>query len=126
MRGVDDGLLGLGFLRRFCVWIDFDRRVMYLLPNRNIDAPQLFDASGLGFKRVADGYEVDVVLPNTSAVSADIRVGDRLILIDGQPTGELGLAALRERLSRADKPCELTLERAQSRLVKTLMLTTRL
>jgi hypothetical protein len=29
MGGVDDGLLGLGFLRRFGVWIDFDRRVMY-------------------------------------------------------------------------------------------------
>ena len=126
LRGVDDGLLGLGFLRRFAVWIDFDRRVMYLLPNRNIHAPQLFDASGLGFKRVADGYEIDVILPDTPAVSADIHLGDRLIAIDGQRTAELGLAALRERLSRAGKRCELTLERGQSRLVKNLMLATRL
>jgi C-terminal processing protease CtpA/Prc len=99
---------------------------MYLLPNRNIRAPQLFDASGLGFKRVADGYEVDVVVPDSPAVSADIRLGDRLIAIDGQRTTELGLAALRERLSRAGKRCELTLQRGQSRLVKNLMLATRL
>jgi hypothetical protein len=126
MRGVDDGLLGLGFLRRFAVWIDFDRRMMHLLPNHEIRSRQLFDASGLGFKRVADGYEVDVILPNSPAESADIRLGDRLIAIDGRRTTELGLAALRERLSRGEKPCELTLERDQKQFVKTLMLATRL
>jgi len=126
MRGVDDGLLGLGFLRRFGMWIDFDRQLMYLLPNHNIKTPQLFDASGLGFKRVANGYEVDVVLPDTPAVSADIRPGDRLIAIDGKPTADLGLAAVRERLSRAGERCELILERGQSRIVKSLKLATRL
>lgn len=121
----DDGLLGLGFLRRFTVWIDFDREQLYLRPNRNIQAPQLFDASGLGFKRVADGYEADVVLADTPAVSADIRLGDRLIAIDGQRATELGLAAVRERLSRAGR-CQLTLERGQRRLVKNLTLAPRL
>jgi hypothetical protein len=107
LRGVDDGPLGVWFLRQFTVWIDFEGRVMYLLRNRNIQAPQLFDASGLGFKHVADGYEVDVVLPNSPAASADIRLGDHLIAIDGQRTTEIGLAALRERLSRAGKRWEL-------------------
>lgn len=126
LRGVDDGLLGVGFLRRFTVWMDFDYGVMYLLPNRDIQAPQLFDASGLGFKRVADGYEVDVVLPDTPAASADIRLGDRLLATNGQRTIELGLAALRERLSRTGKRCQLTLERGQRRLVKNLTLAPRL
>lgn len=126
LGGVDDGLLGLGFLRRFAVWIDFDRRAMYLVPNGNIQAPQLFDASGVGFKRVADGYEVDVVLRDTPAASADIRLGDRLIAIDGQRASELGFAALRERLSRAGRHCELTVERGQRRLVKNMTLATRL
>ncbi|HWC20340.1 MAG TPA: hypothetical protein VG498_25215, partial [Terriglobales bacterium] len=35
LGGVDDGLLGLGFLRRFAVWIDFNERAMYLVPNSN-------------------------------------------------------------------------------------------
>lgn len=126
MGNVDDGLLGVGFLRRFTVWIDFDREAMYLVPNRNIQARHLFDASGVGFKRAADGYEVDVVLPDTPAASADIRLGDRLIAIDGQRAIELGPAALRERLSRAGTRCELTLERGQSRLIKNLTLATRL
>ena len=126
LRGVDDGLLGVGFLRRFTVWVDFDYGVMYLLPNRDIRAPQLFDASGLGFKHVVDGYEVDVVLPGTPAASADIRLGDRLLAIDGQRAAELGLAALRERLSRTGERCQLTLERGQTRLIKNLTLAPRL
>ena len=98
---------------------------MYLLPNRNLEMRQLFDASGLGFKRVGDGYEVDVVLPDTPSASADIHPGDRLIAIDGKPANELGFAALTERLSRAGR-CELTLQPGQSRVVKNLMLAARL
>jgi hypothetical protein len=126
LRGVDDGLLGVGFLRRFIVWIDFNGRAMYLVPNSNIEAPHLFDASGVGFKRVADTYEVNVVLPGTPAASADIRLGDRVISIDGQPATELGFVALRERLSRAGRHCELILQRGDRRLVKNLILVTRL
>jgi hypothetical protein len=126
LGGVDDGLLGLGFLRRFAVWIDFEGRAMYLVPNSSVEAPHLFDASGVGFKRVGESYEVNVVLPGTPAASADIRPGDRLIAIDRQPAAELGFAALRKRLSRAGRRCELTLERGQSRLVKNLILATRL
>ncbi len=124
--GVDDGLLGLGFLRRFTVWIDFNGRAMHLAPNRNIAAPHLFDASGLGLKRVADGYEVNDVFPGTPAASADIRLGDRLIAIDGQRATKLGFAAVRERLSRAGRRCELILQRGEHRLVKNLTLATRL
>ena len=109
LGGVDDGLLGVGFLRRFGVWIDFDRQAMYLVPNRNLQAPHLFDASGVGFKRIADGYEVVIVLPGTPAASADIRLGDHLIEIEGQRANELGLAALSERLSRTGRNCELIL-----------------
>jgi predicted aspartyl protease len=84
LRGVDDGLLGVGFLRRFTVWMDFNGRAMYLAPNRNLKAPHLFDASGLSLKRVADGYEVNAVLPGSPAATADIRAGDRLIAIEGR------------------------------------------
>ena len=126
LGGVDDGLLGLGFLRRFAVWIDFNGRAMYLVPNSNIESPHLFDASGLGFKRVGDGYEVNVVLAGTPAGSADIRLGDRLIAIDGQPVNELGFATVRERLSGAGRRCELILQRGDRRLVKNLVLASRL
>jgi hypothetical protein len=126
LGGVDDGLLGLGFFRRFTVWVDFNGRAMYLRPNKGDEAPQLFDAGGVGFKRVADGYEVNAVLPNTPASAADIRAGDRLIAVDGQPALALGFAALRERLSRAGMRCELTLQRGDDRMVKSLLLKTRL
>jgi predicted aspartyl protease len=126
LGGVDDGLLGVGFLRRFTVWIDFNGRALYLRPNRNIEAPHLFDASGLGFKRTADGYAVEVILPGTPAASADIRVGDRLVTIDGQHATELGSAALRERLSRSGSRCELVLQREENRRAVTLTLASRL
>src|SRR5262249_2303832 len=52
LRGVDDGLLGSGFLRRFTVALDFEGRTMYLAANDRFGERQLFDASGLGFRCV--------------------------------------------------------------------------
>ena len=125
LGGVDDGLLGVGFLRRFTVWMDFNGRAMYLRPNRNSEAPHLFDASGVGFKRAAGGYEADIVLPGTPA-AAGIRVGDRLVTIDAQPATALGPAALRERLSHGGVRCDLVLQQGQHTRAVTLMLATRL
>jgi len=126
LSGVDDGLLGLGFLRRFTLWIDFDDHAVYLAPNRHLHDAQLFDASGLDFTRDGESYVVSAVLAGSPAACADILPGDRLIAVDGKPATKTGFVALRDRLSLDGTTCELTLQRGGMRILKKLRLSRRL
>lgn len=112
LGGVDDGLLGSGFLNRFTVGFDFEGRQMHLAPNPLFRTEQRFDASGLGFSRTDRGYEVETVLPDSPAGHADLRVGDTLVSIDGTPALSLTPNQLRDQLARAGHTCDLELTRA--------------
>jgi hypothetical protein len=112
LGAVDDGTLGSGFLNRFTIGFDFEGRQMHLMPNPLLRTEQLFDASGIGFRRTDRGYEVDTVLPESAAGLADIRVGDSLVSIDGTPGLSLAPNQLRNLLSRAGHTCDLELTRA--------------
>jgi len=112
LRGVDDGLLGSGFLNRFTVAIDFEGQRMHLMPNPSLRTEQPFDASGVGFRRTDRGYEVEMVLPDSPAAATDIHVGDSLVSIDGTPAQSLTLNQLRDLLARPGHTCDLELTRA--------------
>jgi predicted aspartyl protease len=124
--GIDDGVLGNGFLRRFTMTIDFAGRQMYLLPNERFPASQAFDASGVGFRPTAEGYDVEVVLPDTPAARAGLQRGDRLMTIDSMPAAGLTPVELRDRLSRPGVDCELSLMRAGALMRIVLVLQRRL
>lgn len=111
-EGFDDGTLGSGFLRRFTVAFDFEGRRMYLEPNARLSAPQAFDASGVGFRQVADGYQVGMVLAESPAALAGMREGDRLVTIDGRLARDLTPVQLRDLLGRPGVTCDLRLDRA--------------
>jgi hypothetical protein len=123
---VDDGVLGSGFLNRFTIGFDFIGRRMYLLPNSLPRKGQPFDASGVGFRRVGSAYEVDVVLPETPASRAGLRVGDRLLTIDGIQTTSLTLEELRDWLSRPGERRMMRMLRDGQPIDVTLALETRL
>jgi predicted aspartyl protease len=112
LGAVDDGTLGSGFLNRFTIGFDFEGRQMYLAPNPLFRAEHPFDASGVGFRRTDRGYEVNIVLPDSTAGRADIRVGDSLVSIDGTPAPSLTPNQLRDLLARAGHTCDLVLTRA--------------
>jgi hypothetical protein len=109
--GIDDGLLGLGFWRRFTVGFDFEGHRLYLTPNRDFDRRQTFDASGVGFRRRDGDYRVDIVLPDTPASRPGLREGDMLVTIDGRAARDLTPVQLRELLSRPGAVCDLRLDR---------------
>lgn len=112
LGGVDDGLLGAGFLNRFTVGFDFEGRRMHLTPNRQLRTEHVFDASGLGVARTDRGYEIEMVIPDSPAGSVGLRVGDVLVSVDGLPAPSLSLNQLRDRLARAGRTCHLEVTRA--------------
>jgi hypothetical protein len=124
--GIDDGLLGWGFWRRFTVGFDFEGRRLYLTPNRDFDRRQTFDASGVGFRRRDRGYRVDIVLPDTPASRAGLREGDTLVTIDGRAARDLTSVQLRDLFSRPGAVCDLQLDRGGAPVHVELRLESRL
>jgi len=126
--GMDDGLLGSGFLRQFTVAIDFVNAKLYLTPNKRFGAPHAFDASGVAFRRASDGsgYGVAVVLPDTPAGRADVHVGDRLVRVNGIAAETLTPSELHDFFTRAGVTLTLELMRGEKSLTTTLRLEQRL
>jgi hypothetical protein len=56
--GMDDGLLGVGFLRRFTAAFHYQAHRLYLRPNRRFREVQGFDASGVSFRHAAIGISL--------------------------------------------------------------------
>jgi S1-C subfamily serine protease len=109
--GVAQSSSDSGFLNRFTIGFDLEGRRMYLAPNERFGDEQPFDASGLGFHRTPSGYEVKVVLPDSPAARADLRPGDALVSIDGEPAASVTLNQLKDTLSRPGAVCDLRLMR---------------
>jgi hypothetical protein len=123
---IDDGTLGTGFFRRFTVTFDFEGRAMYLDPNQHFTERQSFDASGAAFRRVPDGYQVDVVLPDSPASRAGLSEGDRLLDVDSRGPQTFTPVQLRDYLSRPGETCALRVLRNGAVLHLTLRLENRL
>lgn len=70
---------------------------------------------GAWFKRTADGYTVQMVMEETPAQHADLRKGDVVMTIDGEPFGPV--APLRERIG---KKANLQIRRGGQMLAKTV------
>ena len=126
LGSVDDGTLGSGFLNRFTIGLDFEGRQMHLAPNPSFRTEQLFDASGMAFRRTAVGHEVRAVLPESPAARAGIRGGDTLLSIDGTPVLSLTPNHVRDLFARGGHTCDLALTRAGQPLRIRLVLQQRL
>ena len=124
--GLDDGLLGCGFFRRFTATFDYGGHRLFLQPNGRTDAPHLFDASGVSFQQSAGRFVVDNVLPDTAAARSGLRKGDRLLDIDGSRADSLTPVALRTLLSQPGETRLLTIERDGKRMAIAIALTKRL
>jgi C-terminal processing protease CtpA/Prc len=83
-------------LKRFLVTFDYRHRRLYLKPPpQSVSDTGTFDRSGMWLNSVDDGFEVGDVTPNSSAAAAGLKVGDRIIAVDGVIAGELKLSDLR-------------------------------
>jgi len=81
-----DGLLGVSFLARFEVAIDYPHRILWLDPIRPWKDPRPYEYChvGLQLERRGDRLTVAGLVENSPAASAGVRVGDDLVSVNGR------------------------------------------
>lgn len=79
------GNLGHGFLKNFVFTLDYERRTAYVQPSADLEKPAEYNRSGLGLSRAQDGaLVVTYVNAGTPAARAGIKVGDKIIRMNGE------------------------------------------
>lgn len=118
------GSVGGGALRRFTVSIDFVGRALYLQPNADIGAPDLFDRSGMWINLDGEELIVDDLLSNGPAARAQVQKHDRIVNVDGVPATQLPLLDLRAKLRELPKGnrVKMTLRRDSKVVYANIML----
>jgi hypothetical protein len=116
-------LLGLSYLSRYRVTLDFPHRRLYLKKGRRYQEADRDDMSGLHILREDNSTVVKIVDSDSPAARADIRPGDRLLRIDGQEAAKISLFDLRNMLKSGNgKKITLTIARADKQEDKTIEL----
>jgi hypothetical protein len=83
-EGGFSGNIGSEVLQRFTLTLDVPNAKLYLVPNSKFGKPFTFNRSGIFSDRAADNAEDIVLVVSASpAAKAGIRVGDRILSIDG-------------------------------------------
>ena len=99
-RSAGGNMLGMGFVRRQKLTMDFPNLKAYLdAPARSVDQN---DMSGLHLLATKDGVTVHSVDENSQASLAGIKAGDILSQINAQPVSELSLWKIRQILRAKD------------------------
>ena len=95
-------MLGLGFLSRHTVTLDFPNLEMYLKKGKRFEKIDQNDMSGLHLLRKLGGVVVDSIDKNSPAVTAGIKPGDIIVKIDGKSADKCSLTELRNILRSKD------------------------
>ena len=118
------GVLGGEALNRFTVIVDYSRKQLFLIPNRDLDRPtEYFDF--LGVQIVSAGekfnqFQIKAVMPDSPASEAALEPGDEIIAIDGQPTDKMSLEQVIGKFSKPGDRRQLALTRVGKRLTVTV------
>jgi len=97
------GNVGAGVLKRFNITFDYARQQLILERNANDALRDSFDRAGWWLNMADGGFEVLDVVSSGPAAEAGLKVGDRVLAVDGKPAAQISLPALRARL-RSDAP----------------------
>jgi hypothetical protein len=109
-NGVD-----LGVLSQFQVVLNYRARKVYLSPRRNRPPEMVPDACGIDIDWTEKGAHVRDVRVDCAAREAGIRIGDRILRIDGIPTEKLTTGELGLRLSADGHVVTLLIERSEEK-----------
>lgn len=89
-------LLGLRYLSRYNLVLDFPSGIAHFGPNRSYSKSDLRGFSGIQPVRTTNGYTVAAVATNGPAELAGLRAGDEITTIDGKPAVELDMFGIGE------------------------------
>ena len=108
--------LGMSYLRRFRVTLDFYNSQMLLeRASDYAEQSRLPGVTGIILMRSAKEFHVIDVLPSSPASQAGIRIGDIIVQIDNHPIVAMPSAAVHQRLDGwADTPIELLVKRGNA------------
>ncbi len=101
-RGQTVSMLGLEFLSRHVVTLDFPNGKLYLRLGQGFAKTDQNDMSGLHLLRRSDGIEVHSVDAGSSAERAGLRAGDVLRKINGRAVETYRLTQIRRLLRSGD------------------------
>jgi hypothetical protein len=118
------GVLGGEALNRFTVIVDYSRKQLLLIPNRDLDRPsEYFDF--LGAQIVSAGeqfnqFQIKAVMPDSPASEAGLQPGDEITAIDGQPAAKMSLEQVLGKFSKPGEHRRLDLTRSGKPLTLTV------
>jgi hypothetical protein len=118
------GVLGGEALNRFTVIVDYSRKQLLLIPNRDLDRPsEYFDF--LGVQIVAAGehfnqFQIKAVMPDSPASEAALQPGDEITAIDGQPAAKMSFEQVLRKFSKPGDRRRLDLTRSEKPLTITV------
>ena len=104
------GNIGNHILERFVCTFDYERRVVYLEPGRRFGERDRFSRSGFQLAKFGDVYRAMQVLTGSPAAKAGLRVGDRVVAVDGRPITPEQAETLRAKFEDGTPGTRHTLE----------------
>jgi len=105
-------------LSRYNFLLDLKNRRLWTTPSKRNLAPPLFDMSGLSIVKLDNELEVVDVKPQSPAADQMIRIGDRIVSIDGNKKDNLSLHEIRHKLAKPKVNIEIeTIQNGQKRSI---------
>lgn len=96
------GSIGTGFIKRFNIVLDYDRKSLIFEKNKNFAYADIYDRAGMWIKQSDNVFEVMDIVPGAPAEKSGIKVGDKILAVDGKSSSELLLPEVRQLLKNPD------------------------
>ncbi len=113
------GILGLDFLSRHLVTLDWPNHRLYLKAGKKFGRYDVIAMSGLSFERRGLKTLVYAAMPNEPGYQAGLRVGDELLEINGKPASNYSLYDL-ETLFVSKDELKITVKFQRDKIVRTV------
>ncbi len=104
-------VVGLEFLQRFDIELDFPNRRAYFRPGRRAQLPDRWNCAGIWVERVEGRTIVRSVQPRSVAEKCGILKGDLILRVNGISATQVLMAKIRQLRSEPGTELKLSLER---------------